>query len=82
MNTIFMNSENSKAPDPDRLFLNITEKINSKRSDKYVALSNLSIYYTLKNRKKSVNKMYANKAENKITFKDRILSRTFNDWND
>ena len=79
MDTIFMNSENSKAPDPDRLFLNITEKINSKRSDKYVALSNLSIYYTLKNRKKCVNKMYANKAENKITFKDRILSRTFND---
>ena len=27
MDTIFMNSENSKAPDPDRLFLNITEKI-------------------------------------------------------
>ena len=82
MDTIFMNSENSKAPDPDRLLLNITEKINSKRSDKYVALSNLSIYYTLKNRKKSVNKMHVNKAENKITFKDRILSRTFNDWND
>ena len=82
MDTIFMNSENCKAPDLGRLFLNITEKINSKRSDKHVALSNLSIYYTLKNRKKSVNKMYANKAENKITFKDRILSRTFNDWND
>ena len=77
-----MNSENCKAPDLGRLFLNITEKINSKRSDKHVALSNLSIYYTLKNRKKSVNKVYVNKAENKITCKDRILSRTFNDWND
>ena len=77
-----MNSENCKAPDLGRLFLNITEKINSKRSDKHVVLSNLSIYYTLKNRKKSVNKVYVNKAENKITFKDRILSRTFNDWND
>ena len=77
-----MNSENCKAPDLGRLFLNITEKINSKRSDKHVALSNLSIYYTLKNRKKSVNKVYVNKAEKKITFKDRILSRTFNDWND
>ena len=74
-----MNSENCKAPDLGRLFLNITEKINSKRSDKHVVLSNLSIYYTLKNRKKSVNEVYVNKAENKITFKDRILSRTFND---
>ena len=33
--------------------LNFTDKINLKRSDKYVALSNLSIYYTWKNLKKS-----------------------------
>ena len=46
MDTIFMNSENSKTFDPDRLLLNLTNKINLKRSDKYVALSNLSIYYT------------------------------------
>ena len=53
MNTIFMNSENSKTSDPHRLFLNLTDKINLSRSDKYVALSNLSIYYTWKNIKKS-----------------------------
>ena len=41
-----MNSENSKTSDTHRLLLNLLEKINSKRSDKYVALSNLSIYYT------------------------------------
>ena len=41
-----MNSKNSKAPDPHRLLLNLTDKKNLKRSDKYVALSNLSIYYT------------------------------------
>ena len=29
--------------------LNLSDKINLKRSDKYVALSNLSIYYTWKN---------------------------------
>ena len=52
MDTIFMNSENSKTSDPHRLLLNLTDKINLKRSDKYVALSNLSIYYTLKNIKK------------------------------
>ena len=53
MDTIFMNSENSKTSDPHRLLLNLTDKINLKRSDKYVALSNLSIYYTWKNIKKS-----------------------------
>ena len=53
MDTIFMNSENSKTYDPHRLLLNLTDKITLKRSDKYVALSNLSIYYTQKNMKKS-----------------------------
>ena len=53
MYTIFMNSENSKISDPHRLVLNLTDKINLKRSDKYVALSNLSIYFTWKNIKKS-----------------------------
>ena len=40
MDTIFTNSENSKTSDPHRLLLNLTDKINLKRSDKYVALSN------------------------------------------
>ena len=48
-----MNSKNSKTSDPHRLLLNYTEKINLKRSDKYIALSNLSMYYTWKNIKKS-----------------------------
>ena len=52
MDTIFMNSEDSKASDPHRLLLNLTNKINLKRSDKYVALSNLSNYYTWENIKK------------------------------
>ena len=46
MNTIFMNSENSKTSDPHSLLLNLLDKINLKRNDKYVALSNLSLYYT------------------------------------
>ena len=53
MDTIFKNSGNSKTSDPHRLLLNLSDKINLKRSDKYVALSNLSIYYTWKNIKKS-----------------------------
>ena len=48
MNTIFMNSKNSKTSDPHRLLLNI-DKIDLRRKDKYIALSNLSIYYTWKN---------------------------------
>ena len=53
MDTIFVNFDNSKTSDPHRLLLNLSDKINSKGSHKYVALSNLSIYYTLKNIKKS-----------------------------
>ena len=46
MDNVFMNSENSKTSDLHRLLLNLSDKINLKRSDKYVALSNLSICYT------------------------------------
>ena len=53
MNAIFMNSSNSKTSDPHRLLLNLTDKINLRRKDKYIALSNLSIYYTWKNVKNS-----------------------------
>ena len=53
MVTMFMNSENSKSSDPHRLLLSLLDKINLKRSDKYVALSNLIFYYILKNMKKS-----------------------------
>ena len=38
MGTIFMNSKNSKTSDPHRLLLNLTDKINLKRSGRYVAL--------------------------------------------
>ena len=53
MDTIFMNSENSETSDPHRLLLNLSDKINLKRNEKYVALSNFSIYHTWKNKKKS-----------------------------
>ena len=51
MNTIFLNSKNSKTSDPDSLLLNFTDKIDLRRCDKHVALSNLTIYYTWKNKK-------------------------------
>ena len=40
MDTIFMNTKNIETSDPQRLLLNVSDKINLKRSDKYVALSN------------------------------------------
>ena len=48
-----MNSENGKTSDPHRLLLNLTDKIDLRREDKYISLSNLSISYTWKNIKKS-----------------------------
>ena len=53
MNTIFMNSKNNKTSDPDRLLLNLTDKIDLRRKDKYIILPNLSICYTWKEIKKS-----------------------------
>ena len=53
MDIIFMNSENRKTSDLHRQLPNLSDKINLERSDKYVGLSNLSIYYTWKNIKKS-----------------------------
>ena len=44
-----MNSKNSKTSDPHRLLLNFTDKKDLRRKDKYIALSNLSIYDTWKN---------------------------------
>ena len=37
MDTIFMNSEKNKTSDSHRLLVNLSDKINLKRSDKYVA---------------------------------------------
>ena len=51
MNKIYMNSENNHHP--HRLLLNRTDKIDLRRKDKYIALSNLSIYYAWKNTEKS-----------------------------
>ena len=48
INTIFINSEKSKICDPHRLLINISDKMNLKRSNKYVALSNLRKYFIWK----------------------------------
>ena len=43
-----MNSANSKTSEYHVLVLNLTDKLDLKRGQKTVALSNLSIYYTWK----------------------------------
>ena len=55
MDTIFMNSENSKTSEYHVLVLKLTNKSDLIRGQKTVALSNLSIYYTWKNVKSSYN---------------------------
>ena len=55
MNTIFMNSENSRASEYHVLLLKLTNKLDLRRGQKSVALSNLSIYNTWKNVKSSYN---------------------------
>ena len=53
MDIIFLNSGNIKTSDPHRPLINLTDKINFKKSNKYIALSIPSMYYTWKNIKKS-----------------------------
>ena len=57
MDSLFLNSGNCKTSEPYRLLLNLTNKINLKKSDKYAALSNLSMYYTWRNKKSKTMKL-------------------------
>ena len=55
MDTIFMNSKNSKTPNPHVLILKHTNKLDLRIEKKSIVLSTLSIYYTWKNIKSSYN---------------------------
>ena len=46
MDTIFMKSKNSQTSEPYILILKLTDKLDLRRGEKCIALSNLSIYYT------------------------------------
>ena len=50
-----MNSENSKTSERHILILKPTDKLDLRRGENIIALSNLSIYYTWKNIKSSYN---------------------------
>ena len=49
METILMNTEGSRASEPHRFKLDLTDEFNLKSPKKNMALANLSIYYTWKN---------------------------------
>ena len=55
MDTIFVNSENSKTSEPNVSILKITNKVDLRIGKKIIPLSNLSIYDTWKNIKNSCN---------------------------
>ena len=71
METIFMNTENSKTSEPHRFELDLTDKLNLKNPNKNMALANLSIYYTWKN----IKSEYKN---NKFKISARTWNKTFN----
>ena len=55
MDTIFMNSENSKTSEPHILKLKLKDKLELRVDKKVIALSNLSIYCKWNNIKNSCN---------------------------
>ena len=53
MDTIFMNSENSRTSEYHVLLLKLVDKLDLRRGQKSVVLSNVSVYYTWRNKKSS-----------------------------
>ena len=68
METIFMNTENSKTSKQNIFKLDLIDKLNLKNPNKNMALANLSIYYTRKN----IKSEYSNN-------KFKISAPTWND---
>ena len=55
METILLNTENSKTNELHRFILSLADKRNLRNPNKNIALGNLSIYYTWKNIKSTYN---------------------------
>ena len=72
MDTIFINSENSKTSEPYFLMLKLTNKLDLRRNEKSIALSNLSIYYIWKIIKPPYN-------DNKFKISAHKILPTWND---
>ena len=68
METIFLNTENSKSNELHKFVLNLWQILGLRSSDKHINHQNLSIYYTWNN----IRKQYKNK-------KLKIIAPTWND---
>ena len=55
METIFVNTENSKTNEPHKFRVTLAGRLNLKDPNKNMALANLSIYYIWKNIKSEYN---------------------------
>ena len=55
METIFINTENSKTNESNKFIYQFTDKLNLKNPNKNIGLVNLSIYYTWKYIKSAYN---------------------------
>ena len=55
METIFIDTENSKTNESKKFLYEFTDKLNFKNPNRNMALANLSIYYTWKNIKSAYN---------------------------
>ena len=71
METIFMNTENSKTNELQRFKLDLADQVNLKNPNKDIALVNVSIYYTWKNIKSEYN-------NNKFKISAPTWNETFN----
>ena len=75
-----MNSENNITSDPHRLLLNLSGKIDLKRSQKYVVLPNLSQYYTWKKYKEVLKQQKIDlkqQLQRRIKLMDHIIYQIF-----
>ena len=54
METIYINTEKSKTNEPHKSVLNLSQRLDLRSSNKHVALQNLSIYYTWKKYKATI----------------------------
>ena len=80
MSTIFMNFENSKTSDPQRVLLNFIEETELRREDKYISWSNFSIFYTWENIERSCknnkSKISAPKWDKKFELPELLSTKT------
>ena len=70
METIFINTHNSKTSEPNRFRYSLIDKLNLKNLNKIIAPVNMSVYYTWKNVKSKYN-------NNKFKLSGPTWSETF-----